>query len=185
MRSNRKLTHHPSGAGATPSHLSIASRAHSATPVTNHQLQVTDHQVLNEDCHLMEYPRASIHAENARLNASIPCWYVAFAWPSYCCFCWALACAASCLDALFAFLCFAPLTIVPAAAPAPAPLPASSSAIAPIAAPPAAPLAAPLTRPPFTCLALSAAACCSAFFCSSVLVPGGGAWGVNSRLLFG
>jgi hypothetical protein len=45
----------------------------------------------------------------------------------------------------------------------PAPLPASSSAIAPIAALRAAPLAAPVARPPFTCLALSTAACRSAF----------------------
>src|SRR5881394_3737716 len=118
-----------------------------------------------------------MHAENARLKVSIPCWCVALACASCCCCCCAVACAACCLAALLACLCFAPPTIVPAAAPAPAPLPASSSAIAPIAAPPAAPLAAPLTRPPFACLAFSAAACCSAFFCSSVLVAGGGAWG--------
>src|SRR4029077_11922417 len=125
----------------------------------------------------MEYPRASIQAENGRLNVSIPCWYVVFAWASCCCCCWAVACAACCLDALLALRCLAPPTIVPAVAPAAAPLPASSSAIAPIAAPPAAPLAAPFTRPPFACLALSAAACCSAFFCSSVLAAGGGACG--------
>ena len=116
-----------------------------------------------KDCHLIEYPRASIQAENARLKVSMPCWYVACACASCCCCCCAVACAACCLAALLAFRCFAPPTIAPAVAPAAAPVPASSSAIAPTAAPPAAPLAAPLTRPPFACWALSAAACCSAF----------------------
>jgi hypothetical protein len=30
-------------------------------------------KALDQDCYLIEYPRASIHAENARLNVSTPC----------------------------------------------------------------------------------------------------------------
>jgi hypothetical protein len=32
-----------------------------------------DYQALDQNYHLMEYARASMHAENARLNLSIPC----------------------------------------------------------------------------------------------------------------
>jgi hypothetical protein len=48
-------------------------RTYSTFPVSN------INQALDQDCYLMEYPRASIHAENGRLNVSIPCWYAAFA----------------------------------------------------------------------------------------------------------
>src|SRR5215475_3465509 len=162
-----------SAVGGDTAHLANFSGLYS-TPIA---IPVSINVILVRQDHLIEYPRASMQAENARLKMSMPCWYVAFACVSSCCCCCAVACAACCLAALLARLCFAPPTIVPAAAPAAAPLPASSSAIAPTAAPPAAPLAAPLTRPPFACLTLSAAACCSALFCSSVLVAGGGACG--------
>lgn len=36
-------------------------------------------KALDQDSYLMEYPRASIQAENGRLKVSIPCWYAAFA----------------------------------------------------------------------------------------------------------